>query len=150
MTTMGVLISSETMLLFVFRYLWKELGDSKFSDLFTELPEELGDSNFQIFSQNCQFHLRRLGSLEHFNVFFFQYHSEHYGLRDYLKVKSISVTATNHVKVITDELPDVVVHSVYKPPSEQFVLPPLGQRPSTDCKLIFQQPQHHMGLRRHR
>ena len=43
-------------------------------------------------------------------------------------MKSISVTAANHVEVITAELPDVVVHSVYKPPSEQFVLPPLGHR----------------------
>ena len=47
---------------------------------------------------------------------------------DNLKVKSISATAVNHVEVITAELPDVVVHSVYKPPSEQFVLPPLGHR----------------------
>ena len=45
-----------------------------------------------------------------------------------LEVKSISVTAANHVEVITTELPDVVVHSVYKPPNEQFVLPPLGHR----------------------
>ena len=43
-----------------------------------------------------------------------------------LKVKSISVTAANHVEVITAQLPDVVVHSVYKPPIEQFLLPPLG------------------------
>ena len=49
-------------------------------------------------------------------------------IRDDLKVKIISVTAANHVEVITAELPDVVVHSVYKPPSEQFVLPPLGNR----------------------
>ena len=49
-------------------------------------------------------------------------------IRDDLKVKSISATAVNHVEVITAELPDVVVHSVYKPPSEQFVLPPLGNR----------------------
>ena len=41
-------------LLFSFRYLWKEWGDS----------------NFQIFSQNCQFHHRRLESLEHFIVLF--------------------------------------------------------------------------------
>ena len=47
-------------------------------------------------------------------------------IREYLKVKSISVTAANHVEMITAELPDVVVHSVYKPPSEQFVLPLLG------------------------
>ena len=45
------------LLLFVFRDLWKESGDS----------------NFQIFSQNCQFHPRRLESLEHFNVLFFFY-----------------------------------------------------------------------------
>ena len=41
---------------------------------------------------------------------------------------SIYVTAANHVEVITAELPNVVVHSVSKPPSEQFVLPPLGHR----------------------
>ena len=50
------------LLLFAFRDLWKEWGDS----------------NFQIFSQNCQFHHRRLESLEHFNAFI--NHSEHYGL----------------------------------------------------------------------
>ena len=44
-------------------------------------------------------------------------------IRDDLKVKSISVTAANHVEVITAELPDLAVHSVYKPPGEQFVLP---------------------------
>ena len=49
-------------------------------------------------------------------------------IRDDLKVKSMSVTAANHVEVITAELPDVVEHSVYKPPSEQFVLPLLGHR----------------------
>ena len=49
-------------------------------------------------------------------------------IRDDLKVKSISVTAANHVEVITAELPDVVVHSVYKPPIKQFVLPSLGHR----------------------
>ena len=47
-------------------------------------------------------------------------------IRYNLNVKSISVSAANHVELITAELPDVVVHSVYKPPSEQFVLPPLG------------------------
>ena len=46
-------------------------------------------------------------------------------IRDDLKVNSISATAVNHVEMITTRLPDVVVHSVYKPPSEQFVLPPL-------------------------
>ena len=43
------------LLLFVFRDIWKEWGDS----------------NFQIFSQNCQFHHRQLELLEHFNVYFF-------------------------------------------------------------------------------
>ena len=43
-------------------------------------------------------------------------------IRDDLKVKSISVIAANHVEVITAEPPGVVVHSVYKPPSEQFGL----------------------------
>ena len=49
-------------------------------------------------------------------------------IRDNLKVKSISVTAANHVEVITAELPDVVIHYVYKPSREYFVLPPLGRR----------------------
>ena len=40
-------------------------------------------------------------------------------IRDDLKVKSISVAAANHIEVIT------IVHYVTKPPSEQFVLPPL-------------------------
>ena len=40
------------LLLFAFRDLWKEWGDS----------------NFQIFSQNCLFHHRRLESFEHFSV----------------------------------------------------------------------------------
>ena len=43
----------ESMLLFVFRDLWKKCGDS----------------NFQIFSHNYQFHHRRLESLVHLNVF---------------------------------------------------------------------------------
>jgi len=49
-------------------------------------------------------------------------------IRDDLKVKSVSVSAANNVEVITAELPNVVVHSVYKPPGEQFVFPPLGHR----------------------
>ena len=40
------------LLLYAFRDLWKEWGDS----------------NFQIFSQNCQLHHMQLESLEHFNV----------------------------------------------------------------------------------
>ena len=43
------------LLLFAFRDLWKEWGDS----------------NFQIFAQNYPFHHRRLESLEHFNVFLY-------------------------------------------------------------------------------
>ena len=53
---------------------------------------------------------------------------ERYFIGDDLKVKSISVTAANHVELITAELSDVVAHSVYKPPSEQFVFPPLEDR----------------------
>ena len=49
-------------------------------------------------------------------------------IRDDLKAKSISVTAANYVEVITAELPDIVVHSVYKPTSDQLVFPPLGNR----------------------
>ena len=52
------------LLLFAFRDLWKEWSDS----------------NYQIFSQNCQFHHRRLESLEHFNLMCIIYNSEHYGL----------------------------------------------------------------------
>ena len=43
-------LSSNPLLLYVFRDLWKEGGDS----------------NSQMFSQNCQFHHRRQESLEHF------------------------------------------------------------------------------------
>ena len=52
------------LLLYAFRDLWKEWGDS----------------NFQIFSHNCEFHHRRMESLEHFNVLFVIYHSEHYDI----------------------------------------------------------------------
>ena len=45
-----------------------------------------------------------------------------------MSTTSISATAVNHVEVITAELSDVLVHSVYKPSSEQFVLPTLGHR----------------------
>ena len=53
----------QPLLLYAFRDLWKEWGDS----------------NFQIFSQNCQFHHRRLESLEHFKSIF-RNHYEPYGL----------------------------------------------------------------------
>ena len=49
-------------------------------------------------------------------------------IRDDVKVKSISVATASYVEGITAVLPNVVVHSVYNPPSEQFVIPPLGQR----------------------
>ena len=49
-------------------------------------------------------------------------------VRDGLKVNSISVCEEENVEVITVELPGVVVHSLYKPPPESFLLPPLGQR----------------------
>ena len=52
-----------SVLLYAFRDLWKEWGDS----------------NFLIISQNCQFHHRWLELLEHLMCFFI-YHSEHYGL----------------------------------------------------------------------
>ena len=47
---------------------------------------------------------------------------------DGLKVNSISVCEEDNVEFITVELPGVVVHSVYKSPAEQFLLPPLGSR----------------------
>ena len=46
-------------------------------------------------------------------------------VRDGLKVMRIS---EDNVEFITVELPDVVVHSAYKPPAEQFLLPSLGSR----------------------
>ena len=49
-------------------------------------------------------------------------------VRDGLKVNSISVCEEENVEFITVELPGVVVHSLYKPPPEPFLLPPLGQR----------------------
>ena len=49
-------------------------------------------------------------------------------VRNGLKVNSISVCEEANVEFITVELPGVVVHSLYKPPPEPFLLPPLGQR----------------------
>ena len=46
-------------------------------------------------------------------------------LLDGLKVNSILVCEEDNVEFITVELPGVVVHSVYKPPAEQFLLPPI-------------------------
>ena len=48
-------------------------------------------------------------------------------VRDGLKVNSISVCEEENVEFITVELPGVV-HSLYKPPPEPFLRPPLGQR----------------------
>ena len=47
-------------------------------------------------------------------------------IRSDLKVKSLSVWEQHHVELISIEMYGVVVHSVYKPPSEKFVLPALG------------------------
>ena len=52
-------------------------------------------------------------------------------VRDGLKINSISVCEENNVEFITVELPGVVVHSVYKLPTEQFLLSPLGSRNMT-------------------
>ena len=49
-------------------------------------------------------------------------------VRSGLKVNSISVYEEDNVEFITVELPGVVVHSVYKSPDEQFLIPPLGSR----------------------
>ena len=54
-------------------------------------------------------------------------HNKHGGalfVRDGLKV----FLPVKRIMLITVELPGVVVHSVYKPPAEQFLLPPLGCR----------------------
>ena len=48
--------------------------------------------------------------------------------RDGLKVNSISVCEEENVELITVELPGVGVHSLYKPPPEPFLVPPLGHR----------------------
>ena len=43
-------------------------------------------------------------------------------------MNSISVCEEENVEFITVELPGVVVHSLYKPPPEPFLPPPLGHR----------------------
>ena len=43
-------------------------------------------------------------------------------------MNSISVCEEENVELITVEFPGVGVHSLYKPPPEPFLLPPLGQR----------------------
>ena len=47
-------------------------------------------------------------------------------VRGDLKVKSVTIRDERNVEFITVELPGVVVHSVYKPPT--FLLPALGHR----------------------
>ena len=42
------------------------------------------------------------------------------------EVKSVCVREQDNVELISIELPGVVVHSVYKPQKEKFVLPALG------------------------
>ena len=46
----------------------------------------------------------------------------------YFHQRLSEATAVNHVDMITTELPNVVVHYVYKPPIDQFVLHRLGHR----------------------
>ena len=47
-------------------------------------------------------------------------------IRSDLKVKGVSVWEQDNVELISIEMPGLVVHSVYKPPDEKFVLPALG------------------------
>ena len=46
--------------------------------------------------------------------------------RSDLKVKGVSVWEQDNVELISIEMTGVIVHSVYKPPNERFVLPALG------------------------
>ena len=47
-------------------------------------------------------------------------------IRSGMKVKGVSVWEQDNVELISIEMHGVVVHSVYKPPNEKFVLPALG------------------------
>ena len=47
-------------------------------------------------------------------------------IRSDLKVKNVSVWEQDNVDLISIEMPGVVVHSVYKPPNDAFVLSALG------------------------
>ena len=49
-------------------------------------------------------------------------------VRDGLNVNSISACEEDNVEFITVDLPGVVVYSLYKPPPEPYLLPPLGLR----------------------
>ena len=48
--------------------------------------------------------------------------------RDDLRVEKISVRTLGTVELLIIVMPGVVVHSVYKPPNDWFVLPALGHR----------------------
>ena len=49
-------------------------------------------------------------------------------IRDDLKMKGISICEEDDVELITIELYNTIIQSVYKPPNKQFLLPPLQQR----------------------
>ena len=49
-------------------------------------------------------------------------------IRDDLRVEKISVRTLGTVELLTIVMPGVVIHSVYKPPNDQFQLPALGHR----------------------
>ena len=47
-------------------------------------------------------------------------------IRSDLKVKDVSEWEQDNVELISSDMPGVVVHSVYKPPNEKFILPARG------------------------
>ena len=68
-------------------------------------------------------------------------------VRDGQKVNSISVCEEENVEFITVELPGVVVHSLYKPPPETFLLPHTGTKNQASHRnRRFQQPQYPLGI----
>ena len=68
-------------------------------------------------------------------------------IRDGLKVNNISLCEEGNVELITVELSDVIVHSMYKPPPEPFRLPALGQRNKPHIiNRRFQQLQYTLGM----
>ena len=48
-------------------------------------------------------------------------------IRDDLKVKGISICEEDDVELISIELCNAIIQSVYKPPNKQLILPPLQQ-----------------------
>ena len=50
-------------------------------------------------------------------------------IRSDLKVKRISVWEQGNIELIPNDMPGVIVHSVYKPPNENLVLSVLGHLP---------------------